>query len=72
MGENTSIFWTSLLLNMGAVLHSKQGNDGEPSTSLIHLWTAAIQSGHRAAMQSTSSADSFGGGAAVVGGLGAE
>ena len=40
-----------------------------------HLWTAKIQSGHRAATQSTSSADSadsFGGNAAVVGGSGAE
>jgi hypothetical protein len=56
-------------------LHTPQGNHGEPSTGLIHLRTAAIQSGHRAATQSTSSADSadsFGGGAAVVGGSGAE
>jgi len=46
---------------------------GEPSTGLIHQWTAAIQSGHRAAPQPTSSADSadsFGGGAAVMGGSG--
>jgi len=52
-------------------LHTPQGNHGE---RLIHLWTAAIQSGHRAATQSTSSADLadlFGGGAAVVGGAGA-
>ena len=51
------------------------GNHGEPSTGLIHLRTAAIQSGHCAAPQPTSSADSadsFGGGTAVVGGSGAE
>ena len=28
--------------------HTTRHNDGEPSTGLIHLWTAAIQSGHRA------------------------
>jgi hypothetical protein len=48
---------------------------GEPSTHLIHLWTAAIQSGRHAVTQSTSSAvsaDSFGGGAGVVSSSGAE
>jgi hypothetical protein len=52
----------------------KQGNDGEPSPASF-IYERAIQSGHHDATQSTLLADSVGwfcGGAAVVGGAGAE
>ena len=75
--EGTSSFWKESFgpENWARCHTQNNGNHGEPSSSLIHQWTAAIQSGHRAATQSISSADSadsFGGGAAVVGGSGAE
>ena len=60
-----SIRFALCRLEMGAVLHSKQGNDGEPSARLILLWTAAIQSSRRGAMQSTSLADSADGSVAA-------
>jgi len=54
--------------------HTQINNHGEPSSSLIHLWMAAIQSGHHDATATylVGAADSFGGGAAVVSGSGAE
>ena len=75
--EGTSSFWKESFgpEKQRSKLHTPQGNHGEPSTGLIHQWTAAIRRGHRAAPQPTSSADSadsFGGGAGVVGGSGAE
>jgi len=73
--EGTSSFWDLGPENWARFHTQNNGNHGEPSTGLIHLRTAAIQSGHCAAPQPTSSADSadsFGGGAGVVGGSGAE
>ena len=73
--ENTSSFWKESFgpEKQWPKLPTRQGNMGEPSTRLIHLWTAAIQSGRHPVTKSTSSAvsaDSFGGGVGVVSGLG--
>ena len=56
-------------------LHSKQGNDGEPSPASFSYERPPSRAAARDAAQSISSADSadsFWGGAAVVGGSGAE
>jgi len=56
-------------------LHSKQGNDGEPSPASFSYERPLSRGAARDAAQSISSADSadsFCGGAAVVGGSGAE
>ena len=56
-------------------LHSKQGNDGEPSPASFSYERPPSRAAARDAAQSISSADSadsFCGGAAVVGGSGAE
>ena len=72
--ENTSVSGRRVLDHQNSQQQDK-ATMGEPSTHLIHLWTAAIQSGRHAVTQSTSSAvsaDSFGGGAGVVSSSGAE
>ena len=75
--EGTSIFVASSFgpEKQRSKLPQDKATMGEPSTGLIHQGAAASQSRHRAAPQPTSSADSadsFGGGAAVVGGSGVE
>ena len=45
--ENTSVSGRRVLDHQNSQQQDK-ATMGEPSTHLIHLWTAAIQSGHRA------------------------